>query len=197
MPATRKRRSTAEVRQLVLDSAQALFAQRGYDGATTREIARQAGVTEQVLFNQFESKAGLYAATVLEPFAQFAQEHIDAWQSVPVGELEPHEMLASYIGDLYEFTVSHRGLFQALGEQRFGAPVELILERLDAVGAEMAELHGFEFDVPVGVRLVFSATTSLALHQDSMLPGHRTEAVVNELKRALVAGLLRPPLAAP
>jgi AcrR family transcriptional regulator len=187
----RRRRSTAEVRELVLEAAQGLFAERGYSGATTREIARRAEVTEQVLFNQFESKERLYAATVIEPFEAVAQAHLDAWRRVPIEELDPHDMLSAYIGDLYRLVVEHRTLFMAVGEDRFGAPVERILERLDRVAAEMAELHGFTFDIPAGVRIVFAATTSLALHQHDLLPTHDSKAVIDELTGTLVTGLLR------
>lgn len=37
-----------------------LFARRGFAGTTTREIARQAGVSEALLFQHFPSKAALY-----------------------------------------------------------------------------------------------------------------------------------------
>jgi AcrR family transcriptional regulator len=193
MTTTRQRRSTAEVRRLLLAAAQELFAQRGFSGATTREIAARAGVTEQVLFNQFGSKARLFDATVLQPFEAFARHRLQAWRDVPLGDLDPEEMLSSYIEDLYQLVLENRSLFRAVGEDRFGEPVQLILERLDQVATEMAALHGYRFDVPVGVRIVFAATTTLALHQDTLLPANTTTAILSELKATLVTGLLHRP----
>jgi AcrR family transcriptional regulator len=46
----------------ILAAAAALFAERGYAGATTRAIADRAGVNEVTLFRRFESKAGLLRA---------------------------------------------------------------------------------------------------------------------------------------
>jgi AcrR family transcriptional regulator len=192
MSAARQRRTSAEVRTLVLDAAQERFAASGYSGTTTREIAARAGVTEQVLFNQFPTKARLFEATILEPFDEFARHHLQAWRDVPLDQLDPEQMLAAYIGDLYQLVIDHRSLFRAIGEDRFGPPVERILERLDHIGAEMAVLHGYTFDVSVGIRIVFAATTTLALHHDDLLPEHTNAAVLKELIACLVAGVLRP-----
>ena len=45
-----------------MQAAAALFSERGFSGATTREIAAHAGTSETVLFRHFESKEALYAA---------------------------------------------------------------------------------------------------------------------------------------
>jgi AcrR family transcriptional regulator len=44
----------------ILDSAETLFAQQGYDGASTREIAAMAGVSIQTLHYHCGSKSELY-----------------------------------------------------------------------------------------------------------------------------------------
>lgn len=44
----------------IVRSAELIFAERGFDGATTAELARQAGVTERTLFKYFPGKADLY-----------------------------------------------------------------------------------------------------------------------------------------
>jgi AcrR family transcriptional regulator len=46
-----------------------MFAAKGF-AATTREIADRARVTEQLLFNHFESKQQLFTAAVLRPFEE-------------------------------------------------------------------------------------------------------------------------------
>ena len=43
----RARRSTAEIRALILDAARAVFAERGFSGATTRHIAARAEVLRE------------------------------------------------------------------------------------------------------------------------------------------------------
>jgi AcrR family transcriptional regulator len=51
-------------RQRLLDAAAQVFARDGLNGATTRAIARQAGVNEVTLFRLFQSKENLLAAVV-------------------------------------------------------------------------------------------------------------------------------------
>ncbi len=46
----------------ILDAASDLFAERGYNGTTTRAIAERAGVNEVTLFRKFTSKQGILAA---------------------------------------------------------------------------------------------------------------------------------------
>jgi AcrR family transcriptional regulator len=59
------RRLPAEARRAaILAAALPLFAARGLDGTTTRDLARAAGVTEPVLYRHFPSKDDLFAAVL-------------------------------------------------------------------------------------------------------------------------------------
>jgi AcrR family transcriptional regulator len=60
---TRKRDSAA-TREALLDAAEELFAGRGYDRTTVRDIAGQAGVNQALLFRYFGSKEALFAAVI-------------------------------------------------------------------------------------------------------------------------------------
>jgi AcrR family transcriptional regulator len=53
-------------RQQILEVAFELFASKGYDGATTREIAEEAGINEALLFRHFSSKENLYWTMIEE-----------------------------------------------------------------------------------------------------------------------------------
>jgi AcrR family transcriptional regulator len=53
---------TTPTKEKILDAAITLVSQKGYLGATTREIARGAGVTELTLFRHFGSKEKLFEA---------------------------------------------------------------------------------------------------------------------------------------
>lgn len=55
-------------RQRLLDAAARVFAQMGLEGATTREIARQAEVNEVTLFRLFQSKEKLLGAVLQRAF---------------------------------------------------------------------------------------------------------------------------------
>jgi len=51
-------------RQQLIESALDLFSRKGFEGATTKEIAAAAGVTEAIVFRHFPSKQMLYQAVL-------------------------------------------------------------------------------------------------------------------------------------
>jgi AcrR family transcriptional regulator len=51
-----------ERRDQILDAALKVFAERGFHGATTRELAKASGVSEALMFRHFPSKEDLYLA---------------------------------------------------------------------------------------------------------------------------------------
>lgn len=51
--------SETQTKQRILQAAQRLFASRGYDGTTTRDLASAAGVAEGTLFRHFENKKAI------------------------------------------------------------------------------------------------------------------------------------------
>ncbi|HVU23694.1 MAG TPA: TetR/AcrR family transcriptional regulator [Opitutus sp.] len=73
--------SRSGARRLLLDAATRVFARAGLAGATTRAIAREAGVNEVTLFRHFRTKDGLIAAVI---GAKFGREAVAAHLSPPV-----------------------------------------------------------------------------------------------------------------
>ena len=68
--ATRQTRPSAdETRERILAAALDVFSDRGFDGASTREIAARAGVTQPLLNYHFTSKTELWRAAVDRVFA--------------------------------------------------------------------------------------------------------------------------------
>ena len=64
-PRTTTTRLPAEDRRRqLLESALDLFAKRGFEGTTTREIAAAAGVNEAIIFRHFPTKHDLYSAVI-------------------------------------------------------------------------------------------------------------------------------------
>jgi AcrR family transcriptional regulator len=64
-PRARRRRHDARAsRQALLEAADALFHERGYDAATVRDIGERAAVDPALIARYFGSKEGLYLATL-------------------------------------------------------------------------------------------------------------------------------------
>ncbi|MDA0165339.1 TetR/AcrR family transcriptional regulator [Solirubrobacter ginsenosidimutans] len=66
--APRRRRDAAATREAVLIAAREVFAEFGYDGAGTREIAAAAGVDARLIGRYFGSKEGLFTEVVERAF---------------------------------------------------------------------------------------------------------------------------------
>ena len=66
-----KRLTADERRQAVLDTACRVFSRSSYRGATTAEIAREAGISEPILYRHFGSKRDLYLACMDEAWRSF------------------------------------------------------------------------------------------------------------------------------
>ena len=56
--------SGSQRREQLLDVGRAVFAERGYDGASIEEIAARAAVSKPVVYEHFGGKEGLYAVVV-------------------------------------------------------------------------------------------------------------------------------------
>ena len=68
MARTGRRPGETGTRQAILDAARELFADRGYEGASVRAIAAEAGVDASLVMHFFGSKIGLLEAAIEWPF---------------------------------------------------------------------------------------------------------------------------------
>ncbi len=57
--------SGEERRAAIIKAVRQVFAEKGFDGTTTRELAEAAGVSEALLFKHFPNKAALFSAMQL------------------------------------------------------------------------------------------------------------------------------------
>jgi AcrR family transcriptional regulator len=60
----RGRRKGEQTAERILDSAESLFAARGYAATTLRDVARAVGLRNPSLYNHFDGKEALYAAVL-------------------------------------------------------------------------------------------------------------------------------------
>jgi AcrR family transcriptional regulator len=76
-PTTGVRLPAAERRLAIVDAALSVFSSGSYAGATTAQIAREACVSEPILYRHFSSKRDLYFACLDEAWARI-KARIDA-----------------------------------------------------------------------------------------------------------------------
>ena len=71
--ARRARTVRADIRERLLDAALVEFGAKGFDGASTRAIARRTGAHQPQINYHFDSKEALWFAAVDHLFAELAQ----------------------------------------------------------------------------------------------------------------------------
>lgn len=111
----RPRRSSTELRELILASARTEFKSYGFSGATTARIARGAGVTETQLFRMFDSKVLLFREAVFEPLDDaFAVFNDTQFSTVRSGKERTLPETKAYIADLMVFIDRNREMLVPL-----------------------------------------------------------------------------------
>ena len=72
-------------REMILDAASGLFAERGYDGASLRDISRRVGISHPGMLHHFSSKDVLLGAVIdrMEAHAQGLLDSADSIASSP------------------------------------------------------------------------------------------------------------------
>jgi AcrR family transcriptional regulator len=182
----RPRRSSAEVRSRIQSAAVALFAERGYGNATTREIARRAEVAEPVIFRIYPTKQALFDAAVLEPFDDFISEYTARWLAAPMPGGNPEEVLQQFVEDLHDLVRQNRQLVAALASSgSLTVRTQPVLAKLEKMGTVIAETHGLVFDPKLSVRIAAVMVAAVTMLEDELFDG-AGKRLVAEMVRMLV-----------
>jgi len=106
------RRQAAKVRtrQKVLDAARGLFAERGYDAATIRDIAKGAGMSTGAVFANFQDKNELFEAVQIEDMANMLTD----FRNGAGADGQVRDRLAGAMTAGYHRTLEHLPLMQAV-----------------------------------------------------------------------------------
>jgi AcrR family transcriptional regulator len=99
-----RERKKQRTRQLLAETARRMFSERGFEQVSIAEIAREADVSEQTVFNYFPSKEDL----VYSGLETFEDQLLDAIRERPRGQ--------TVIAAFGEFVLEPRGLLAAKDE---------------------------------------------------------------------------------
>jgi AcrR family transcriptional regulator len=140
--------ASEERRQQIVEAALRVFAARGFDAATTKDIAHEAGVTPGLIYHYFEDKRALLATILAERSAVgIATETLTA---EGMDDLDPHVLLPLLITRLLEGLESaeNAGPFHVLMGEAMHDPQmrTLFNERIAGVVAALAEYLGRQME---------------------------------------------------
>jgi TetR/AcrR family transcriptional regulator len=128
-------------RAAVLDTACRVFARCSYRGATTAEIAREAGVTEPILYRHFASKQALYLACIETAWRRVRA----AWDEAVATEPDPRAWIQAMAEAFFEFKEQRSAVaqlwLQALTESGDDPEIRRYLRRA------LRDVHAFVAEV--------------------------------------------------
>ncbi|WMM26155.1 TetR/AcrR family transcriptional regulator [Tissierella sp. MB52-C2] len=106
---TGKRMSREERREQILESALNIFIEKGYNGSTTMDIAKEAGISEVTLFRYFDSKKQIFLDAIEPILVTSLKESIVASK-----DLEPIEKLEYILKDRIKFISKHHEVIKLI-----------------------------------------------------------------------------------
>lgn len=105
---TRAYKKSTSIRELLLDTAEALFAERGFHGASVRDITEWAGVRNASINYYFESKENLFLAVLdrrIEPLAALRLDTLAAMPADPTQiEASVRHIVRSFAEPMLDFS---------------------------------------------------------------------------------------------
>ncbi|MDG2004939.1 MAG: helix-turn-helix domain containing protein [Novosphingobium sp.] len=208
VPTGRRRRSSEEIRGLLLNAAREEFSNKSFAGATTAAIAKRAKVAEIQMFRYFPSKAALFREAIFAPlidhFRSFNAEH----GSMAVDEESAREHAGLYIAELQAFLEEHaKSLISLYVAQTFEdasvQPTKTGVEDLQAYFSEsvarMSESSrpSGEVDPELTVRVAFGTLLGCLTYSDWLFPDGATKrgAIDKAISEFILQGV--GPLAGP
>jgi len=180
-------------RERILDAALEAFADNGFNGATTKDIAKKAAVNEVTIFRQFRSKRALFNAVMVErsPLVQ-AEKVVSLDPRTPV-EQQMVQNLRSVLGVLR----ANKQLFMvALGDawrqpKTKTTTTNMIIQKgIDFVSAFMLSLMDAgkirRTDPRIAARMIMGAMQAYFITTDLLEIGKPSQAEEERILRGFV-----------
>jgi AcrR family transcriptional regulator len=175
----------------ILDAALALFAEVGYEAASTNRIAARAGISPGSLYQFFANKEAIAEALSTRLAERMGAAHAAAFDEAAVADLPLDDLLDRILDPLIAFSIANPGAKALLAGPDAPAQLavatrplqETLLGRVAAViGARAPGLPPAEREraALVAVQIVRAMTGAIT----AAAPDERA-ALVGELKRAL------------
>ena len=185
-----------EQRTLVLRAARRVFATSGLEAGTIEQIAREAGVSRQAVYELFGDKQSLFRAVV-------ADAEQEAYEALTLEVLEPaeHDLVSvarRNYARLFSFVAENPDVYVVLqeAERRCEPALTRLRERLSPVYAEASRQRWAAHGISSGradqalVAMYFAMTEALvALSQQEEGPDR--DALIELLTQFTVGGVAR------
>jgi AcrR family transcriptional regulator len=120
-----KERDAARSRAAILDAAERLFAERGYDATSLNEVGAAAGVSRGTPGYFFGSKADLYQAVLERAFSE-VREAVRAGRARALASNQaPDAILAGAVSDYFDFLAARPNFIRLIEREALGGARQL------------------------------------------------------------------------
>jgi AcrR family transcriptional regulator len=120
----------------LLDIAEEVFAEKGFQDTTVDEIAARAGVTKPVIYDHFGSKHALLVASMTRAREELRDHTVTAVrEEVPHGD--PEALVRTTIRSFFTFIEEHKASFRLIQQE---SAVAAFTESMEEIRAEQARL---------------------------------------------------------
>jgi AcrR family transcriptional regulator len=114
-PTTARARQSAATRERIVEAAVEAFAEKGFLGASTREIARRAGTNQGLITYHFRSKDELWRAAADRIFGMLGKRLAERLGSLELADLR--ERAREAIREYVRFAAAHPELFRLMVDE--------------------------------------------------------------------------------
>jgi AcrR family transcriptional regulator len=134
-------------RAQLLDVGRAVFAERGFDGASIEEIAERAKISKPVVYEHFGGKEGLYAVVVDREMSRLLDSMVAS-----LNGRHPRVLLEQAALALLEYVEEHSDGFTILIREspapsttgNFVSLIHDVVDKLEPIVANMLKTRGFD-----------------------------------------------------
>lgn len=140
-PRKTSRRSTDEVRRLILSAAAEEFTSHGFAETTMRSVAAKADIGLSVLYRQFVSKERLFAAALLTPFLEFFEDFGELWSNQIESPWDDERLMREAVRFLHHNVSAHRHTLMMLLAVTEGSESDLTVEARRAISSGLDQFR--------------------------------------------------------
>lgn len=202
----RTRRSSTEVRELILAAAGEAFGRHGYAVTTMDDIALSAGVARPLLFRHFGSKSELFRASQLQPFLDLLSNFRSTWESQFDELWDERRVMRTMVAAVYDSFRSHRAGMLAIAAstdpelvKATRAALDEVFADVNKIGANEALRRGWfsERNLELTIRMIVGTVASMSVLDNLLLPGGRRrpgrDQILDHLTSLVLYGLRLEP----
>ena len=139
MRLSRRERELNLRKEIILEAAEAVFADKGYYDAAVEEIAARAEISIGTLYNLFTNKEGLFLTVVEQRVNHFLQQITQRAEAEPTAT----EKLDALLAGIFAYLEQHQAFFRLYVTATHGLPWHLNSEMGDVLFAKYKEIQNY------------------------------------------------------